>query len=66
MKIQFSTNFQNISCSILSKPGITNKLAHFLKVLRSWAIIKLNRKKLEEDYNTCSTIFRASVILSSV
>ena len=38
-KFQFSTNCQNISCSILSQHGITNKLAHFLKGLRPWLII---------------------------
>ena len=38
-KFQFSTNCQKISCSILSQHGITNKLAHFLKGLRSWEII---------------------------
>ena len=33
-KFQFSTNCQNMSCSILSQLGITNKLVHFLKGLR--------------------------------
>ena len=28
-KFQFSTNGQNISCSILSQHGINTKLAHF-------------------------------------
>ena len=39
---------------------------HFLKVLRSWAINKVKRKKLTEDYNRFSSIVRTSVILSSV
>ena len=65
-KNSFFDEFHNISCSILSKPGITNKFAHFLKGLRSWAIIKVNRKKLAKDYNTFSSKFRTSVILSSV
>ena len=34
-KFQFSTNCQNISCSILSQLGLTNKLAYFLEGLRS-------------------------------
>ena len=38
-KFQFSTNCQHISCSSLSQLGITNKLVHFLKDLRPWAII---------------------------
>ena len=38
-KFQFFTNYQNISCSILSQHGKTNKLEHFLEGLRSWAII---------------------------
>ena len=63
-KFHFSTNCQNISCIILSKHGITNKLAHFLKDLpmRSWAVIYVKGKKLAEDYNRFSSIFRASVI----
>ena len=65
-KAQFSTNCQNIKCSILSKLGITNKLAHFLKGLRSLSIIKANRKKLAEDNNNFCSILRTSVILSSV
>ena len=62
-KFQFSTNCQNISCSILSQHGITNKFAHFLKGLRSWAIIQVKRKKLAEDHNRFSSIFRTSVII---
>ena len=65
-KFQYLTNCQNISCNILSKLGITNKLAHVLKGLRSWAIIKVTEKKLVEDYNSFSSIFRTSVILLSV
>ena len=38
-KFHFLTNCQNISCSILSQHGITSKHAHFLKSLRSWAVI---------------------------
>ena len=38
-KYQFLMNYQNMSGNILSHYGITNKLAHFLKGLRSWAII---------------------------
>ena len=63
-KFQFTTNCQNISCSILSKHGIKTKLAHFLKGLMSWALIEAKRKKLAEDYNRFSPIFRTSVILS--
>ena len=62
-KFQFSTNCQNESCSILSQHGITNKLAHFLKGLRSWAIISVKRKKMAEDYNRYGSIFRTSVII---
>ena len=62
-KFQFSTNCQIISCSILSQHGITNKLAHFLKGLRLWAIIEVKRKKLAEDYNRFSSIFRTNVII---
>ena len=61
-KFQFSTNCHNISCSILSKHGITNKLAHFIKGLRLWAIIYVKRKKLAEDYNRFSSIFRTYFI----
>ena len=61
-KFQFSMNCQNISCSILSQHMITNKLAHFLKGLRSWAINLVERKKLAEDYNRLSSILRTSVI----
>ena len=50
----------------LVKLGITNKLAHILKRLRSWAFIFGNREKLAEDYNNLSSICRTSVILSSV
>ena len=64
-KIQFSTNCQNISCSILSKHGIKlTKLAHFLKCLMSWALIEAKRKELAEDDNRFSSIFWTSVILS--
>ena len=63
-QFQFSTNCQNISCSILSKHGIKTNLALFLKVLMSWAIINAKRKKLAEDYSIFSSIFRTSVILS--
>ena len=62
-KFQFSTNYQSISCSILSQHEITNKLAHFLKGLKPWAIILVNRKKLAEDYNRFSSIFKTSVII---
>ena len=65
-KFQFSTNCQNISCSILSQLGITNKLAHFLKGLMSLAIILSERKKMAEDYNRFSSIFKTSDILSNV
>ena len=65
-KFQFLTNCQNRSCSVMSKLGIINKLVHFLKGLRSWAIIQVNRKKLAEDYNTFSSICWTSVIPSSV
>ena len=40
-----------------------NKLAHFLKGLRSWAIILVKRKKMSEDYIRFSSIFRTSVII---
>ena len=50
-KFQISTNRLNILCSILSLHGITSKLAHFLKGLRSWTVIKVKRKKLAEDHN---------------
>ena len=63
-KFQFSTNCQNISFSILSKHGIKTKLAHFLKGLMSRALIEAKRKKLAEDYNRFSSIFKTSVILS--
>ena len=59
---QFSTNCLNISCSILSQHGITNKLAHFQKGLRSWAIILVKRKKLAEDYNSFSSIFSVIIL----
>ena len=63
-KCQFSTNCQNISCSILSKHGIKTKLAHFLKGLVSWALSEAKTKKLAEDYNRFSSIFRTGVIVS--
>ena len=63
-EFQFSTNCQNISCSILSKHGIKTKRAHFLKGLMSWALNEAKRKKLAEDYNRFSSILRISVILS--
>ena len=62
-KFHFLTNCQNISCSILSQHGITSKHAHFLKSLRSWAVIEVKRKKLAEDYNRFSLIIRPSVII---
>ena len=63
-KFQHLTNCQNISCNILSKHEIKTKLAHFLKDLMSWALIEAKRKKLTEDNNRFSSIFRTSVILS--
>ena len=63
-KFQFSTNCQNISCSILSKHGIKTEFAHFLKGLMSWALIEAKGKKLAEEYNRFSSMFRTSVILS--
>ena len=64
-KFQFSTNCQNISCSILSKHRIKTKLAHFLKGLMSWALIEAKRKKLAEDYNRIRSIFRTSYCLEN-
>ena len=43
-KFQFSTNCQNISCSILSKHGIKTKHAHFLKGLMSWTLIEVKKR----------------------
>ena len=63
-KFQFLTNCQNISCSILSKHWIKTKLAHFHKGLMSWTLIEAKIKKLAEDYNSFSLIFRTIVILS--
>ena len=62
-KFHFSTNCQNISCSILSQHGITSEHAHFLKSLRSWAVIEVKRKKLAEDNNRFSSMIRTSVII---
>ena len=61
-KFRFSTNYQNVQCSILSQLGLTNKLAFFLEGLRSYDQVK--RKKLAEEYNYFSLIFKNSVILS--
>ena len=62
-KFRFLTNCQNIICSILSQHGITSKHAYFLKSLKSWAVIKVKRKKLTEDNNRLSSILRTSVII---
>ena len=43
-KFQFSTNWQNISCSILSQRRIKTKFAHFLKGFVSWVIYKLKER----------------------
>ena len=54
----FGGNYQNISCSILTRLGKTNKISHFLENLRSWAITKIKIKKLDGDYKYFILILR--------
>ena len=64
--ILYLRNYQNILLSVLSRLEITYKFAQFLGGLGSSVIIKIKRKKLTEDYNCFSLIFRAKVIFSFV
>ena len=50
----------------LVKDWDNNLLAHFLKCLRSWAIIYVDRKNLAEDYNNFSSITIFALIFSRI
>ena len=56
IEILFLETYQTRSCSILSWLVITNRFSHFLKSVRSWVIIKIKIKKLNDDYNYLSLI----------
>ena len=43
-------DYQNLSCSILTRIERTNTFSHFPESFRSLAIIKIKIKKLDGDY----------------
>ena len=63
IEILFRGNYQNISCSILTRLGKTNNFSHFLESLRSWAIIKIRIKKLDGDYKYFSFNIKGLIVV---
>ena len=52
---------RNISCSILTRHVIRNIFSHFVESFRSWAIVKIKIKKLD-NHNYFSLILKTKVI----